>query len=381
MAIALACVPLLIWIYLLVAHHGFWRTWQQFAPATDKMKPMGTVVAVVPARNEAASIGQTVTSLLEQEGSNLLRIIVVDDHSEDGTGDIAGATAASLGRSSDVAVLLSRPLPTGWTGKMWAVAQGVAEAEKLNPDFLLLSDADIVHSRGNVTELVRIAESGSYDLVSYMVKLHCETAAERMLIPAFVFFFFLLYPPKAIQSPDSKIAGAAGGCMLVRTASLQIAGGISQIRGEVIDDCALAKAVKSSGGRVWLGLTRDTRSLREYSTFSEIEKMISRTAFNQLRHSWLLLAGTCVGLSVTYLLPIALLFTGRVVPFLLGAMAWLLMSVAYWPMARFYGRNALWSTTLPFAAIFHMLATVHSALQYATGRGGQWKGRAQDVGS
>jgi hopene-associated glycosyltransferase HpnB len=264
---------------------------------------------------------------------------------------------------------------------MWAVAQGVAEAEKLNPDFLLLTDADIAHAPDNLGELIGVAQSGSYDLVSYMVKLNCQTAAEKLLIPAFVFFFFQLYPPTAIRDSRSRVAGAAGGCMLVRTAALQIAGGIAQIRSEVIDDCALARSIKSSGGRVWLGLTPSTRSLRQYATFAEIERMIARTAFNQLKHSWLLLAGTCIGLALTYLLPLALVFSGRLIPALLGGITWLLMSITYLPMTRFYGRNVLWSITLPLAALFYMAATLHSASQYASGRGGQWKGRAQDVGS
>jgi hopene-associated glycosyltransferase HpnB len=262
---------------------------------------------------------------------------------------------------------------------MWAVAQGVQEAQTREPDYLLLTDADIEHSPQNIRELVQIAEAGSYDLVSYMVKLNCETLAEKALIPPFVFFFLLLYSPAAIRSPKSKVAGAAGGCMLIRTAALEIAGGIEQIRSEVIDDCALAKAVKASGGRVWLGLTPSTRSLRKYVTFAEIERMISRTAFNQLRHSWLLLAGTTLGLAITYLLPVGLIFSGRIVPAILGAAACLLMSIAYAPMVRFYGRSILWSVTLPFAAVFYMSATIHSAIQYATGRGGQWKGRSQDV--
>lgn len=379
MLTAIACIPLLIWIYLLLGRSGFWRVSQQL-PAIDKSQQAhGTVVAVIPARNEAAGIERAIVSLLQQDFPALLRIIVVDDNSDDATADLARSAAARLGRESQVTILQGRPLPGGWTGKMWAVAQGVTEAQKLNPDYLLLTDADIEHAHSNIAELVQIAQSGSYDLASYMVKLSCRTRAEKLLIPAFVFFFFLLYPPAAIRSPRSKIAGAAGGCMLIRTAALERAGGISRIRSEVIDDCALAKAVKSSGGRVWLSLTAQTHSLRSYTTFSEIEHMISRTAFNQLRHSWLLLTGTCTGLVITYLLPIALLFTGRITPALLGASAWVLMTMLYAPMVKFYGRSPLWSFTLPAAATFYMAATIDSAMQYARGRGGQWKGRSQDV--
>jgi hopene-associated glycosyltransferase HpnB len=379
MLIALACVPLLIWIYLLLGRNGFWRVSRAFAPVSDGSVLNATVVAVTPARNEAESIGQTVRSLMQQNNTNPLRIIVVDDESSDDTAKIAQTVGASLNRSSLLTVLHSRPRPDGWTGKMWAVGQGVAEAETLRPDFLLLTDADIQHAPTSVSELMELATSGHYDLVSYMVKLNCETVAEQALIPAFVFFFFLLYPPAAVRSPRWNLAGAAGGCMLIRTAALQRAGGIANIRSEVIDDCALAKAVKSSGGRVWLGLTPHTRSLRKYVTWSEIEHMIARTAFNQLRHSWLLLFGTCIGLALTYLLPITLLFSGRPTPAIIGLITWMLMSAAYFPMIRFYETNPLWSLSLPFAALFYMAATVHSAIQHATGRGGQWKGRTQDI--
>lgn len=379
MLAAIACIPLLIWIYLLLGRSDFWRVSRQLLEIKSQHTAHGTVVAVIPARNEAAGIERAITSLLQQDFPALLHVIVVDDNSEDATADFARRAAAMLGKESHVSVLQGRPLPADWTGKMWAVAQGIAEAQKLNPDYLLLTDADIEHARGNVAELMHIAQSGDYDLVSYMVQLSCQTTAEKLLIPAFVFFFFLLYPPLAIRSERSKIAGAAGGCMLIRTSALEALDGIAHIRSEVIDDCALAKSVKSSGGRVWLGLTGHTRSLRSYATFGEIEQMVARTAFNQLRHSWLLLAGTCLGLVITYLLPICLLFTGRMIPALLGAAAWMLMSLVYAPMVKYYGRSRVWSFTLPFAAAFYMAATVDSAIQYARGRGGQWKGRSQDV--
>lgn len=339
MLTAIACIPLLIWIYLLIGRSGFWQVSRQFAVIDTSQQVQGSVAAVIPARNEAAGIERAVTSLLQQDFP-LARIIVVDDHSDDGTAELARRAAANAYKERQLIVLQGRALPAGWTGKMWAVAQGVEEAGKLTPDYLLLTDADIEHAPRTISELLQIAESGGYDLVSYMVKLACGTAAEKALIPAFVFFFFLLYPPAAIRSPRSKTAGAAGGCMLIRAAALQRAGGIEHIRSEVIDDCALAKAVKASGGRVWLGLTAHTRSFRSYATFGEIERMIARTAFNQLRHSWMLLAGTCLGLVITYLLPLALLFSGRLVPALLGAAAWALMTLLYYPMTKFYGRSA-----------------------------------------
>jgi hopene-associated glycosyltransferase HpnB len=230
-----------------------------------------------------------------------------------------------------------------------------------------------------VAELVGIAETGGYDLVSYMVKLACVSFAEKALIPAFVFFFFMLYPPKWISSGPSKVAGAAGGCMLIRPEALAKAGGFGAIRNTIIDDCALARIVKRSGGRIWLGLTRTTASNRSYGSFGEIGRMISRTAFHQLNHSTLLLAGTVVGLVITYLLPVALIFSGSSIAAIEGIIAWLLMSIAYLPIVRFYGRSWPWACTLPIVACFYLAATVQSAVQYWRGKGGEWKGRTQDL--
>ncbi len=257
--------------------------------------------------------------------------------------------------------------------------QGIEQALLLQPEFLLLADADIQHSPQNVATLVTVAERGGYDLASFMVKLHCRSVAEKLLIPAFVFFFFMLYPPDWIRDPRRKTAGAAGGCMLIRPAALARAGGIAAIRNEIIDDCALATAVKRSGGRVWLGLTPDTRSLRAYGSFAAIERMIARAAFNQLRHSAWLLTAAIAGLIATYLLPLLLLVSGSRAIVTLGAAACLVMFVAYLPMVRFYGLNGLWALTLPISAAFYLWATLHSALKYWSGRGGEWKGRAQDM--
>ena len=333
---------------------------------------------VIPARDEASVIGETVRSLLAQTCADSIRIFVVDDHSSDGTASVARDAALSCGRSEALTVIAAEPLPLGWTGKLWAVQQGVEQALKLDPTFLLLTDADIHHAPDNVATLVAIAEAGNYDLTSFMVKLHCRSMAEKLLIPAFVFFFFMLYPPAWIRDPKRKIAGAAGGCMLIRPRALQQAGGISAIRDQIIDDCALARAVKRTGGRVWLGVTPNTFSTRAYNSFAEIERMIARTAFNQLRHSAALLAGAIVGMAITYLLPLALLASGHLLLSALGALCWLLMAVAYLPMVRFYGLGAPWALTLPLSASFYMFATIHSAIQFWSGRGGTWKGRSQD---
>jgi hopene-associated glycosyltransferase HpnB len=228
-----------------------------------------------------------------------------------------------------------------------------------------------------VAQLIEIADQG-YDIASFMVKLHCRSVAERMLIPAFVFFFFMLYPPEWIRDPRRGTAGAAGGCILIRPSALKQIGGLAEIRGEIIDDCALARAVKNSGGRVWLGATADTHSVRPYDSFGEIERMIARTAFNQLRHSFWLLLGTVVGMLLIYVLPFALMLSGSAKLGLIGAIAFGLMCASYLPMVWFYGLNFLWALTLPFSAAFYTGATIHSAVKYWTGRGGEWKGRTQD---
>lgn len=373
-----ASVAALIWGYLLLGRGRFWCI-GRITVRTGAAMPPRRIAVIVPARNEATVIARSIASLLEMS-NEYLHVFLVDDASSDGTAQIAHQAAASAGKSDSLTILQSRPLPPGWSGKLWAVSQGVEAANSFAPDFLLLSDADIVHSAAAIPSLVAIAEGG-YDLVSLMVKLHCRSFAEKLLIPAFVFFFFMLYPPAWIRDPRRPAAGAAGGCLLIRPEALSRAGGIAAIRGEIIDDCALARAVKRSGGRVWLGLTENSVSIRPYGSFAEIGRMISRTAFNQLHHSALLLLGAVVGLAVTYLLPPSLLFSYHPVPIVLGAAAWVGMTVAYLPMIRFYRLNPLWALTLPLAAVFYMGATLYSAFQFWLGRGGEWKGRAQDKAS
>jgi hopene-associated glycosyltransferase HpnB len=372
----LAALAVLIWVFLLLARGGFWRASHALPPAPGPVKPR-RVVAVIPARDEADVIGKAVASLLTQRCVHEVHVIVVDDGSSDGTADVARAAASH--DSARLTVMRGAPLPSGWTGKLWAMTQGAQRARALEPDYLLFTDADIEHAPDNLAALVSQAEHEGWDLVSYMVRLSTATFPERALIPAFVFFFFMLYPPAWVASARSRIAAAAGGCMLLRTHTLERSGGLAAIRSALIDDCALARLIKASGGRVWLGLTRTARSLRPYGSFAEIGTMISRSAFHQLRHSYGLLALTLLGLLVTYVAPPLLLFAGTPASRALGALAWVLMSVAYWPMVRFYRVSPLWSLALPLIALFYAAATLHSALQYARGRGGRWKGRAQDV--
>ena len=361
---------LVVWLYLLFGRGGFWRVGAAATLGLDTSER--SVVAVIPARNEEAVVGRAIQSLLQQDYPGPFRIILVDDHSTD-------ATVAAAGTGERLSIVEAGPLPKGWTGKLWAVSEGLKLAESSEPDYVLLTDADIVHASDNVSGLVARAESGELDLVSYMVKLQCRTMAESALVPAFVFFFLKLYPPAWTARRDSKTAGAAGGCMLIRRSALARIGGIAAIRSELIDDCALARAVKP-GGNIWMGLTDTTQSIREYATFGEIHGMISRTAFTQLRHSILLLAGTIVGMAVIYLAPPLLILTRDRVAGSCGLAAWILMMISYAPTLRFYQRSMAWAPLLPIVALFYMIATVDSAIHYWSGRGGFWKGRVQDAG-
>lgn len=359
-----AALTVLLWLYLLLWRGFFW--WMREADLGRGPAPPRRVAIVIPARDEARVVGQAVASVAAQDYAGPFEIFLVDDHSADDTAEIA--------HQAGVRVLSAAPLPDGWTGKLWALSEGLREAGRFSPDYFLLTDADVVHAPDSLARLVALAEAGRYDLASLMVQLRCETLAERALIPAFVFFFFKLYPPRWIASAKRSTAGAAGGCILVRREALERIGGIAAIRGELIDDCALAKAVKRTGGRIWLGLTSATRSIREHGTFAETGRMISRSAFTQLRYSTLLLAGTVAGMFAIYLLaPVLLLGFGS----WLAALAWLMMMAAYVPVLRLYRRSLLWAPALPLVALFYTAATVHSALRYWRGRGGVWKGRAQ----
>ena len=366
------------WLYLLFGRGGFWLAGERDddLPAHEGVWP--AVTAVIPARDEAECIGATVAALLRQNYAGDFSVIVVDDQSKDATAQVARDAAVALGATERLKVLPGRPLPAGWTGKVWAQHQGVEAAAEGShpPTYLLFTDADISHAPDSLKSLVARTQSGGYVLTSLMAKLRCESLAERMFIPAFIFFFQMLYPFAWSNNPRRATAAAAGGCMLVRRDALARAGGIAAIRGALIDDCALAKKLKAYGP-IWIGLTNRVHSARAYPAIEDIRHMVSRTAYAQLRYSPLLLAGTVLGLAMTYLAPVALAAFATGSARFLGIAAWVLMALAFQPTLRFYGRSGLWGPALPAIAATYMAFTLDSAYQHARGRGGMWKGRAQ----
>jgi len=379
--IFLGLVSAAAWVYLLLGRGFFWLEQPMAAPADSPCSP--PVVAIVPARNEATTIDAVVRGLLAQDYPGTFRIVLVDDHSTDGTTEVAVGAAKSAGAAERFAAVSAPPLPSGWSGKLWAIHTGCDYACQRWPEtvYLLLTDADILHPKYNLRGLVARAERSSVSghslvLVSLMARLSCRTIAEKLTIPAFVFFFEMLYPFSWVRDPRRRTAGAAGGVMLVQRSALERTGGIQVIRGALIDDCSLAAVLKRQGP-IWLGLSRDTVSLRPHSGIKSIWKMIARTAFTQLGHSMLLLAGTLAGLSVVYLVPPLLLASSSRCAAALGALAWIMMTLAYWPTVFLYRLNPLWTAALPLTTLIYAGATVDSARRYWLGRGGEWKGRAQ----
>jgi hopene-associated glycosyltransferase HpnB len=371
-------VPFAIWLYLLLGRGFFWLA----AERDDRDEPSldrdswPSVTAVVPARDEADVIDRSIGSLLQQNYPGSFRIILVDDQSRDGTADAARA----FGRTDRLAVLGGQPRPPGWTGKLWAVSQGVAKAGAEDaPDYYWLTDADIAHVPDNLRRLVARAESGELVLTSLMAKLSTKTAAEHFLIPAFVFFFAMLFPFRWVNDPKHKTAAAAGGCMLVRREALERAGGIEAIRHEIIDDCALARAMKAQGP-IWLGLTNRSTSLRPYDHIGDIRHMVARSAFAQLGYSRLMLLGTVLGMLIVYAAaPFVALFAWNIAQ-LAGWATWAMMALSFLPMLRFYRLSPLWGVALPVIGGFYAAFTLDSAIQFWRGRGGMWKGRAQAMG-
>jgi len=378
-ALILAIVSLLIWVVLTFLRGAFWQllAFDDGIAKQESPAQWPRVAVIVPARNEAETIARTVESLAKQDYAGELRVVVVDDHSDDGTGPLAREAVKKAGVSERVEILEAAALQSGWTGKLWALQQGVEHFASKAPDYFWFTDADIVHAPDALGRLVARAERERLDMVSLMVLLQAKSLPEQMLIPAFLYFFFLLYPPRWIADRKAKTAGAAGGCILIKRTALERFGGLERIRGEVIEDCAMARAVKQSGGAIWLGLTRKSVSLRSYTTCGEMAEAIARTAFTQLGYSRLLLAGTLMGMSTAYLLPVIFTFSPQPVVWRLGMAAWALMAITYLPTVRFYRLSPLWAAALPLAAAFYTYATWVSAVRYWLGRGAQWKGRAQ----
>ena len=336
------------------------------------------VAAVIPARDEVDVVAESLGSLLRQDYPGSFTVILVDDQSRDATAEVARACAAREGAADRLTIVPGRPLPAGWNGKLFAMKQGIDRAESLpNPAaYLLLTDADIAYAPDALRTLVARAQAGNLVLTSLMAKLRCESWAERALIPAFIFFFQMLYPFAWVNRPQSPTAAAAGGCMLVRRDALAASGGIERIRTALIDDCALGKQLKAIGP-IWLGLTRRARSLRAYPRIGDVRRMVSRSAYHQLRYSPALLTGTVAGLALTFLAPPLLAIFGSGVVRALGLAAWALMALAFQPTLRFYRVSPLWGATLPAIVAFYLAFTLDSAYQHLRGRGGLWKGRIQ----
>ncbi len=372
----IAAVPFAIWLYLFFVRGNFWQVHED-ATEPKPLKRWPRVVAIVPARDEAQTIARCVTSLVKQDYPGEFSIFVVDDHSSDGTADLAQKAAEESGAARKVTVHSAGELPPGWTGKVWAMNEGVSAAAGTAPEYFWFVDADIIHTPETLRRLVSRAANGEFDLASLMVLLQARTLPERLLIPSFLYFFLMLYPPRWVADPKVRTAGAAGGCILLLRTALERVGGMTAIRNEVIDDCALARVVKERGGKIWLGMTRTSVSLRDCATFTELRDMIARTAFTQLRYSFLLLLGTLVGLFITYLLPWVLFFAYPGEAWLLVDTTVALMAASFLATVKFYGQSWPWALTLPIAVVFYAYATCVSAVRYWLGRGGLWKGRAQ----
>ena len=361
-------VPLLAWLYLLFGRGFFWMTRERDDRDAPLPETWPSVVAVVPARDEADVIARSVGSLLAQDYKGSFRVILVDDQSSDGTAEIARAFG-----DERLEVLSGASRPSGWTGKLWAVKQGVVRAG--DADYLWLTDADIAHAPNNLSKLVARAEASGLVLTSLMAKLHCGNFAERLLIPAFVFFFDMLFPFAWVNDAKNRTAAAAGGCMLIRREALKRAGGIDAIRSEIIDDCAMGRLMKAQGP-MWLGLTDRSISLRPYS-FGDIRNMVSRSAYAQLGYSPLQLAGTVIGMILVYVAAPFVAFYAHGPAQLAGIAAWVAMVIAFAPMLRFYRLSPVIGLAMPLIGALYGLFTLDSAIQHWRGRGGMWKGRAQ----
>jgi hopene-associated glycosyltransferase HpnB len=398
LGLAIACaVSAAAWIYLVAAHGGFWRTGQRLplrrpitAAAGHDQWP--AVVAVVPARNEADSLPATLPALLAQDYPGEFRVFVVDDGSDDGTAGVAAELGEKAARDggAPLTVVPGRPRPDGWAGKVWAMAQGMAAATAARPAYVLFTDADIEWAPTALRDLVRAAEDDDRALVSQMALLRAETAWERVIVPAFVYFFAQLYPFRKVNNPNSRTSAGAGGCMLIAAEALERAGGLEPMRGALIDDVALGTLLKKNGNRIWLGLATDIRSDRPYPSLASLWHMIARSAYVQLRYNPALLAGTLVGLLLLYAVPpagviaaliaVAVGSTGAAVAVtgVAGLLGWALMTASYLPMLRFYRLSPLRAPLLPLIALLYAAMTADSARRHYSGRAVSWRGRAAE---
>ncbi|QSV67405.1 MAG: glycosyltransferase [Aphanizomenon flos-aquae DEX188] len=380
--LSLTLLSLVIWIFLLLFWGQFWQVNHQLEANKDQdtnNNTLPTVCVVIPARNEADVIPFSLRSLLLQDYTGNFTIFLVDDQSSDGTANFAQGVAYALDKTQQLHIVPSDPLPRGWTGKLWAMEQGIQTASELKPDYYLLTDADIEHDPSNLHRLVTKAESQNLDLVSIMVRLRCQSFWEQLLIPAFVFYFQKLYPFSWVNNPKKAIAAAAGGCILIRREALNRIGGLQIIRQALIDDCSLAKAVKSTNGKIWLGLSTLTHSLRPYNSLKTIWDMVARTAYTQLNYSPLLLLGSLLGMTLVYLIPPLAIILGLVFGnwtiILAASITYLLMTFAYFPIIRFYKCSPTFAFRLPIIAFLYTSMTIDSALRHWQGKGGLWKGR------
>lgn len=371
-SITIAMIGVAIWAYLILVRGAYWHaSVRDVTRIAGISGPWPAVAAVIPARNESDYIARSMQSLLRQDYRGPLTIVVVDDDSEDGTGAVATDAAAGDGR---LRVIRTTGPAAGWTGKLWAVSQGIAAAEASHPEYLLLTDADIEHAPDTLSWLVSQSMAGRFVLTSLMAKLRCVSLAEKIHVPAFIYFFQMLYPFAWVSRADSSMAAAAGGCMLVRVDALASVGGIASVRGALIDDCSLAAKLKTVGP-IWLGLTNRVHSIRPYPAFADVARMVSRSAYSQLRYSLLALTGTILGMAITFVAPPALALFASGWPRYLGLLAWAAMSLSFVPTLRYYRLSPIWSVALPGIALLYMTYTLHSAYQHFRRRGGQWKGR------
>ena len=378
----LATASALAWAYLVVGHGGYWLASPRLPAQAPEPDHWPSVGVVVPARDEAAVLPETLHTLLAQDYPGELAVWLVDDGSTDATGSVARAAAEQACGRASLTVLTAPPPPPGWTGKLNAVQYGVESASAAGVEFLLLTDADIVHHHGSVRRLVATALADNRDLMSLMALLHTQTGWERVVVPAFVYFFAQLYPFPRVVRPGSRTAAAAGGCVLVRRTALARTGGLTRIRGELIDDVALGRLIKRSGARTWLGFTGEppeVRSVRPYPHLGDLWSMVTRCAYTQLRCSPVLLAGTLAGLGLLYVVPPFAALTGLArrspVPAAAGFAAWAAMAATQAPVLRLYGLSPLRGLALPPVATLYAAMTVDSARRHATGQGGAWKGR------